>query len=135
MGRVNEWFKGLKDKYHDQISIKKDKNNQNLMLVPEALRELYEDISEAKMPFGYIYSIEKALKTSDAEPFKTDNWFVFDHDNYFSSWVCSYIPDEDGLSFTYWDHESGLETGEVLYKDIIEFLEELQSEYEENLEG
>ena len=57
---------------------------------------------------------------------------LFGFDGYFSYWLCLFTPDNDGLSFTYWDHESGADIDGAVYKDIIEFLEAMRSEYEEN---
>lgn len=87
-------------------------------------------IAGAKLPFGEIYSIEEALKQSERSPFKP-NWFVFGRDKYFSFWLCSFIEDEEGLSFTYWDHESGNEIDGAVWSDIVSFLEEIQSNYED----
>ena len=81
------------------------------------------------LPFGEIYPIEIAIKQSERNPFKP-NWFVFGKDKYFSFWLCSYSANEEGLSFTYWDHESGNEIDEAVWSDVISFLKEMEEEYE-----
>ena len=73
-----------------------------------------------------------AVKHSEAEPFKSEGWFCFGFDGYFSFWLCKLEPDKEKLSFTYWDHESGCEIDEPIYENLTEFLKEMQEEYEEN---
>jgi len=54
----------------------------------------------------------------------------FGKDRYFSFWLCSFTEDEEGLSFTYWDHESGNEIDGAVWSYIISFLKEMEEEYE-----
>lgn len=119
--------------YGDKVELTKSTYNENtLSLAPKALREFYNGYSKVDLPFGYIYPIEDSLKDSKAEPFKSEGWFSFGFDGYFSYWLCLFTPNDEGVSFTSWDHESGVDIDGAVYKDIIEFLEAMRSEYEEN---
>ncbi|NMM62450.1 hypothetical protein HBE96_07050 [Clostridium sp. P21] len=133
MSRISEYMKEMLEIYGDKVELTKSTyDEKTLSLVPKALREFYAEYSKVDLPFGYIYSIENSLKDSKAEPFKSEGFFSFGFDGYFSYWLCLFTPEDDGLSFTYWDHEGGEDIGRAVYKDIIEFLEAVRSEYEEN---
>lgn len=133
MSRISDYINKLSEIYGDKVIFTKSTYDENtLSLVPNVLREFYTEYSEVDLPFGYIYNIENSLKDSEAEPLKSEGWFSFGFDGYFSFWLCLFTPDNDDLSFTYWDHESGADIDEAVYKDIIEFLEDMRSEYEEN---
>ncbi len=103
----------------------------DLSKVPDVLREFYGQYEKVQFPFGNIYSIETAIKQSKAEPFHSQGWFCFGQDNYFSFWLCKYQPDEENLSFTAWDHESGSEIDGAVYETLEEFLKDMQDEYED----
>ncbi|WP_346915399.1 hypothetical protein [Clostridium sp.] len=133
MSRISDYINKLSEIYGDKVTFTKSTYDENtLSLVPKVLREFYTEYSEVNLPFGYIYNIENSLKDSEAEPFKSEGWFSFGFDGYFSFWLCLFTPDNDDLSFTYWDHESGEDIDGAIYTDIIEFLEDMRSEYEEN---
>lgn len=133
MSRISDYINKLSEIYGDKVTFTKSTYDENtLSLVPKILREFYTKYSEVYLPFGYISNIENSLKDSEAEPFKSEGWFSFGFDGYFSFWLCLFTPDNDNLSFTYWDHESGADIDGAVYTDIIEFLEDMQSEYEEN---
>ena len=51
-----------------------------------------------------IDPIEISMRSSEAEPFKSQGWFSFGADKYFYFWLCAYNPDSDGNSITSWDH-------------------------------
>lgn len=131
MNRVRDFFEELMYEYSIDVLAKKSTyNEQQLTLVPEALREFYKEISEADLSFGHIYSIDDALKEAKVEPFNSEGWFPFGQDNYFSFWLCSYQPDKENLSFTTWDHKSGCDIDGAVYEDVIELLEDVRDEYE-----
>lgn len=133
MSRISEYMDEIIKIYGNKVELTKSTYDENaLSLVPKALREFYAEYSKVDLPFGYVYSIENSLKDSEAEPFKNEGWFSFGFDGYFSYWLCLFIPDNEGLSFTCWDHESGADVEGAVYKDIIEFLEAMRAEYEEN---
>ncbi len=133
MSRISDYINKLSEIYGDKVTFTKSTYDENtLSLVPKVLREFYTEYSEVYFPFGSISNIENSLKDSEAEPFKSEGWFSFGFDGYFSFWLCLFTPDNDDLSFTYWDHESGADIDGAIYADIIEFLEDMQSEYEEN---
>ena len=135
MSRISDYINKLVKIYGDKVTFTKSTYDKNtLLLVPKVLREIYTEYSEIDLPFGSISSIENSIKDSEAEPFKSEGWFSFGFDGYFSFWLCLFTPDNDGLSFTYWDHEIEEDIDGAVYKDIIEFLEDIQSEYEENKE-
>lgn len=129
---LNLYFESLIKKYGSQIEIIDPiPNDDKLSNIPVALQALYKFASGIKLPFGQIYTLEKALEQSERVPFKP-NWFVFGKDNYFSFWICSFREDSDGLSFTYWDHESGNDIDGAVWEDIVSFLKEMEEEYETN---
>ncbi|MCI6190214.1 MAG: hypothetical protein MSA89_08815 [Clostridium sp.] len=133
MSKIKNYIDKLLDEYGDEVIVTKSTyDDETLLLAPKALREFYAEYSKIELPFGYIDTIENSIKSSEAEPFKSEGWFSFGFDRYFSFWLCLPKPDEEGLSFTYWDHESGAEIDGAIYKDIIEFLESMHLEYEEN---
>ena len=133
MSRISDYIKEMVEIYGDKVTFTKSTYDENtLSFVPQALRGFYAEYSKVDLPFGYIYSIENSLKDSEAELFKSEGWFSFGFDVYFSYWLCLFTPDSDNLSFTCWDHEGGSEIGGAVYKDILEFLEDIRSEYEEN---
>lgn len=128
MNKIEAYLNELKKKYN--CDIKMCENNKQLDKVPEIMHDFYKIVLEAELPFGKLFSLEKALKESERAPFNPD-WFVFGKDNYFSFWLCSYNKDSNGLSFTSWDHESGSEIGEAADEDIISFLKYEEEEYDE----
>lgn len=107
-------------------------NESKLALVPEKLREFYSTFQSMKLPFGKVFSIDECIKASDAEPFKSEGWFCFGQDDYFSFWLCKLEPDSEGLSFTEWDHEGEEEIGDPAFAGISEFLTYLSDNYMES---
>jgi hypothetical protein len=124
---IEVYFKELIKRYGNEVSLTDPRDNVNLEQIPVALHSLYQLTSKAKLPFGEIFDIDKALMQSERKPFKP-NWFVFGKDNYFSFWLCSFDVDKEGLSFTYWDHESGNEIDGAVWSDIVSFLKDLEKE-------
>lgn len=118
----------LKNRYSSVSIIQSDTEYIDLEIIPIALKDFYKDILEAELPFGRIFKPSIAWEQSKNNPFSPD-WFVFGQDNYFSFWLCSYSPDEEGLSFTYWDHESGNEIDGAVWPDLQSFLQDLEEEY------
>lgn len=96
--------------------------------IPEVLQKFYSNIKSVELEYGNIWNYNKALEISKAEPFYP-NWFVFGKDNYFNFWLCSKINYENNCYFTYWDHESGLEIEEPIWKDLLSFLQAMEKEY------
>lgn len=129
--RIENYLNIIKEKYDGVRIIETNLKNPNLIGIPNILHGLYEIISEVELPFGRIFTVEQALEQSKNKPF-SPNWFVFGRDNYFSFWLCSYSPDTEGLSFTYWDHESGNEIEEAVWPDLESFLQDLEEEYLDN---
>lgn len=127
---IKLYFDTLMNKYEDEVMLTApDSTDERLKQIPTALHALYKFTSKVNLPFGEIYPIEVAIQQSERNPFKPD-WFVFGQDNYFSYWLCSFTADEEGLSFTYWDHECGNEVEEAVWSNVISFLEEIEKEYE-----
>ncbi|MBQ4523265.1 MAG: hypothetical protein IJA10_09985 [Lachnospiraceae bacterium] len=133
MSSLQEYIEELKKKYNDKVNaVPSEYDEEMLALVPDAIKEFYRTYESIELPFGEIDRIEVAVKHSEAEPFKSEGWFCFGFDGYFSFWLCKLEPDKEKLSFTYWDHESGCEIDEPIYENLTEFLKEMQEEYEEN---
>ncbi|MHC1748046.1 MAG: hypothetical protein AB9856_06600 [Cellulosilyticaceae bacterium] len=131
MDNLKLYLERLQEKYGDTVKLNDARLKEiELDKVPKELQNLYKLVSQANLPFGKIFSVERAIKESENEPFKS-KWFVFGKDNYFSFWLCSYEKDKEGLSFTSWDHESGSEIGEAADEDIVSFLEYEEEEYGE----
>lgn len=128
MNKIELYLKELKEHYNCNIKLGITKiSDKQLQKVPKVMHDFYKTVLEAELPFGKIFSLERALKESERPPFKQE-WFVFGKDNYFSFWLCSYQSDSNGLSFTSWDHESGSEIGEAAAEDIILFLKEIEED-------
>ena len=124
-----KYLEDIKIKYAESVKvIPSEKKLELLKKIPDLLHPVYDIISSLELPFGQIFTIEEALKQSQKLPYKPD-WFVFGKDKYFSFWICLFNKDEDGLSFTYWDHESGNEIDGAAWEDIVSFLEELEENY------
>ena len=100
-----------------------------LDLVPERLREFYTAFQSMRMPFGEIFSIDESIKISKSEPFKSEGWFCFGQDDYFSFWLCRISPDSEGLSFTSWDHEMEEEIGQPAFENLADYLKFLSDDY------
>lgn len=132
MTELETFVKELKQKYQEDIIVKPASDKINLAQIPAPLQEFYTYYDFLELPFGQIDSVEKAIQNSNtAEPFKSEKWFCFGFDGYFSYWLCSYEADSDGLWITSWDHEMDDEM-EGVYTTLLEFLQDLEEEYEEN---
>lgn len=129
--KIEDYINSLKKKYESVTVVECSPKMQDLEGVPDILHDLYDNIIEVELPFGHIFSVDIALEHSKNKPFSPD-WFVFGRDHYFSFWLCSYSPDEEGLSFTYWDHESGNEIEGAVWPDLESFLQEVEEEYISN---
>ena len=116
-------------KYFDEINAETGEPTGSLQgkEIPDALREFYETFGSVELPYGRIYDLEQAVKNAERIPFFPD-WFVFGEDHYFCLWICYKGDDCDGRCFTCWDHESGLEIDEPVWRDLLSFLKEMEEE-------
>ena len=131
MSRLAEYIEGLRKEYGDLIITKESNYDDSMLLkVPEQLREFYREYESLETPFGIISSIEIGISDSEAEPFKSEGWFSFGSDGYFSFWLCSYTPDKYGNCITSWDHDVDDEI-EAMDNNIIDFLDDMKDLYEE----
>ncbi len=135
MTEIEKFVEKMKQKYGRNVVVKmRNCNAETLTQVPQPLVELYTYYDSIEFPFGRIDSMENAVKYSNtAEPFKSKGWFCFGFDGYFSFWFCSYSPDSEGLWITSWDHDMEDEI-ECVYLNLVEFLQDMEEEYEENRE-
>lgn len=135
MTEIEKFVEKMKQKYGRNVVVKmRNCNAETLTQVPQPLVELYTYYDSIEFPFGRIDSMENAVKYSNtAEPFKSKGWFCFGFDGYFSFWLCSYSPDSEGLWITSWDHDMEDEI-ECVYLNLVEFLQDVEEEYEENRE-
>ncbi|MBQ3515529.1 MAG: hypothetical protein IJA32_17335 [Lachnospiraceae bacterium] len=123
MSSLQKYIVELKEKYNDKVkAVSSEYDEEMLALVPDAIKEFYRTYESIELPFGEIDRIEVAVKHSEAEPFKSEGWFCFGFDGYFSFWLCKLEPDKEKLSFTYWDHESGCEIDEPIYENLTELI-------------
>lgn len=134
MEQIKKFVEEMKSKYGKDVIIKpRNCSEEALTQVPPPLKEFYFYYDSVEFPFGSIYSIEMAVRHSNtAEPFKSEGWFCFGFDGYFSFWLCSYSPDMEGLWITSWDHDVDDEI-EGVYSNIVEFLQDMEDEYKENV--
>lgn len=133
MSELELFIEKMKKKYGGQVVVKTGNfSGEELSRVPQPLKEVYSLYDGIEFPFGYIDPLKSAIEHSDtAEPFKSEGWFCFGFDGYFSYWLCKYDPDEEGLWITPWDHEMDTEI-ECVYESIVEFLTDMEEEYAEN---
>lgn len=134
MTQIKKFVEEMKSKYSEDVVIKpRTCSEEALMQVPPPLKEFYSYYDSVEFPFGSIDSIETAVRhSSTAEPFKSEGWFCFGFDGYFSFWLCSYSPDMEGLWITSWDHDADDEI-EGVYLNLVEFLQDMEDEYKENI--
>lgn len=132
MSEFEAFMEKMKEKYGEQIVTKASSlSDEEMRRVPQPLKEVYKLYDGIEFPFGYIDSLKIAVEHSNTEePFKSEGWFCFGFDGYFSFWLCRYEPDEDGLWITPWDHETDTEMAGV-YGSLVEFLMDMKEEYEE----
>ena len=106
------------------------RNEDELLKVPVLLRKLYEYIDGITFPFGTVYSLDEAVEKSREPIF--DNFFCFGHDyTKEHGWLCLYEPNEFGASFNFSPFDEPVKvTG--LYKDVIEFFEDMRSDYDDD---
>lgn len=122
MNRLVKYFDEVNAQYviHNQTALKNEE-------IPAAMREFYQTFECVDLPYGRIYDVDTACRQSQRAPFSPD-WFVFGQDNYFCFWLCRRGETDDGLYFTYWDHESGTGIEEPVWADLFSFLREVQEE-------
>ncbi len=135
MTELEKFIEEMKEKYGDLVIAQKRTCGEEIPAqIPKPLKELYTSYESLEFPFGVINSPKDALETSNSgEPFKSEGWFCFGFDRYFSFWICSYQPDDEGLWITSWDHESDCEI-EGAYASLVEFLKDMEEEYQEDQE-
>lgn len=104
-------------------------DEEQLVLLPEKLQEFYKEFTSLKTPFGKIFALNECIKMSKKEPFKSEGWICFGQDDYFSFWLCKISPNQEGLSFTTWDHEMEEEIDEPTFETISDLLNFLSDEY------
>ncbi|HEX6036692.1 MAG TPA: hypothetical protein VFZ20_01600 [Longimicrobium sp.] len=84
------------------------------------LRALYATCDGADLPIGSLYPQRLALERSEAAPFHPD-WVVCGDDGRGTFWLCAREP-EDGLWFTTWDHDAGVEIDGAVWPDLAGLL-------------
>lgn len=133
MSELELFIEKMKEKYGEQVVTKTSSFSEDEILqVPQPLKEVYTLYDGIEFPFGCIDSMKNAIEHSDMEePFKSEGWFCFGFDGYFSYWLCRYDSDEDGLWITPWDHDVDAEM-ECVYASVVEFLTDMEEEYAEN---
>ncbi|MBR6879652.1 MAG: SMI1/KNR4 family protein [Clostridiales bacterium] len=127
---LSECIAVLDELYGNDIKKKEGHSDDDkLILVPEKLREFYSQYISMKMPFGKILSIEEGIDLSNKEPFRSEGWFCFGQDDYFSFWLCKLSPDDEGLSFTSWDHDMEEEIDAPAFESLEEMLMFISDDY------
>ena len=130
---IKAFIEKMKEKYGDEVVVKERvAQTDDLDKIPLPLREFYTLYESAQFPFGEIDDTKTAIKHSEmAEPFKSEGWFCFGSDGYFSFWLCRYVPDEEGLWIVDWDHDIQDEI-ECVYAQLVDFLEDMEKRYTES---
>lgn len=136
MSELEKFLQEMKQKYGEEVIVKTNADNHiKYGHLPAPLKEFYSVYESAEFPFGRIDPLETAGKRSAAEaPLSGGQWFCFGADRYFSFWLCSYEADGEGLWIMPWDHEAEEEI-ECVYKDLVEFLRDMEEEYAQYLDG
>ncbi len=127
---LSECIAVLDELYGNDIKKKEGHSDDDkLIFVPEKLREFYSQYISMKMPFGKILSIEEGIDLSNKEPFRSEGWFCFGQDDYFSFWLCKLSPDDEGLSFASWDHDMEEEIDAPAFESLEEMLMFISDDY------
>ena len=86
-------FDNLEELFGERLElIERTTEYGNLSDIPSALHSFYKKYLFAKMPFGYIFTVEEARKMSYQQPFMDEEWFCFGQDNYgFVFWLCKEV--------------------------------------------
>lgn len=107
-----------------------NRKEEELKNIPAILKELYKKMDGIFFPFGTVYSLDEAVKQSEAGIY--GNCFCFGQD-YMQEhmWLCLYEPNEFGNSINI---SSIYKPDKVngLYGDIIEFLEDMRRDYDDD---
>lgn len=88
--------------------------------LPPPLRALYAECDGAELPIGSVYPQRAALERSEAAPFHPD-WTVFGDDGRGTFWLCAREA-ADGLWFTTWDHDAGVEIDGGVWAELGDLL-------------
>ena len=118
-------------------------SDEQLKCIPVPLQEFYKMIDSVEINYApftelEIYDLEKSIeRTAEWLKFRVQNqeitseWFVFGEGMYCTILLCAYIEDEEGLSFTYWDYESGAEIDGAVCENLYELLLDIEEDYED----
>ena len=118
-------------------------SDEQLKCIPVPLQEFYKMIDSVEINYApftelEIYDLEKSIeRTAEWLKFRVQNqeitseWFVFGGGMYCTILLCAYIEDEEGLSFTYWDYESGAEIDGAVCDNLYELLLDIEEDYED----
>lgn len=130
---IKDYFASLEDKYPGQILYSNSKYDSDLInRIPKQMIDFYNVYGEMTFPFGRIYSIEKANEMSEREPFKSEDWFCFGQDNYFTFWLCKKNVEISENAFTVWDHGAFATIEEPFLQTLEQELDFLETEYKNN---
>lgn len=131
MNEIFEYIKKIENEYGITLKYHKVKRTEEeLKNVPILLRDLYRNVDGIIFPFGTVYTLEEALRKSENLMsgifFSLGQDYTNDH-----RWLCSYKPNEIGASFNLCTFsEPDNVTG--LYREVIEFFEEMRRDYDED---
>lgn len=124
---LKTYIESLQQRYPRGVKL-----NSPLGTVPpylEPLQELYALSDGLELPFGCIFTAERALQGSKSSLFLPD-WFCFGWNGNHTFWLCLYEPDDNGLWLTSWCPESRKPIGEAVCKTVEEFLTAQAMEYQ-----
>lgn len=132
---INECIRKMELYYRNGIVYTKSTYTSDVFsALPIQLEEFYKNYGGMQLPFGQIYSIEKAIKMSKRIPFECGEWFCFGQDNFFSFWLCKKGVKKNEMAFSIWDHECGDDIEEACFSELCEFLKYLSDEYDNSEE-
>lgn len=127
---ICEYIKVLESNFQGGVLVKENSKSNIPDFVPSQLVELYKHFDSLELPFGEIFSVENAQEMSGQEPFKSNGWFCFGKDNYFSYLLCKKDINENEDCFSTWDYETDFNEVEPCFSDLNELLDFIIDDYE-----
>lgn len=121
----------LKGIYGKAVNAGVRTGDADLSEVPEPLHGSYNAYMSLETPFGEIYELgDNDRLTDDGMSDDNGEWLIFGSDPYGIVYrLCRYSPDEDGNSFTTFDHDAEDPIDGAVWKTLDDMLEELSNDH------
>lgn len=133
MTELEKFVEEMQKKYEEEVQFTESNCSiGQLQRIPEPLQEFYRLYDTMEFPFGAIEPATEVLGYAETiEPFRSEGWLRFGFDGYFSYWLCKRNGENGEECITTWDHDTDSEI-EGAYTSLVEFLRDMEAEYEEN---